>query len=170
MFSVQKKILSRPITVAECDLFQKWVGLPHIRRWWLDEWSEKAYEDMKSEQDFAKANGTFLQIIDEDFIGVCQIYSNLNGEHKYLALDDCGIRFFIGETKLLHKKIGKVLISTLAGHLFRKTQTQRIICEPQADNWPAIITLKRAGFRDRGRVKRPGRDLVQLTLRATLYS
>ena len=168
MLSEQKKILSKPIAIAERELFQKWVEQPHIRRWWLDEWSEKAYDDMKSDQDLSMGNGTFLQIIEEDCIGVCQIYSNFKGENQYLSFGDCGIRFFIGETKFLNKKLGKLLISSFVGHLFEITQVQRVVCEPQADNWPAIITLKRAGFRDQGRVKRPGRNLVQLTLRGTL--
>ena len=66
--------------------------------------------------------------------------------------------------KYLKQKLGRVIIGKLVEGIFRATKIERIVCEPQADNWPAIISLKRAKFRDHGRVRRANLSLVRLSL------
>ena len=140
-----------------------------MHRWWLDSWSDKAYQDIS---DIAKdlfVDSSMIIRIRDIPIGLSQVYSSSSSFETTLGFDECGIRFFIGNPVYLKQKIGRAVIKELAKEIFRRTQFERIICEPQADNWPAIITLKRAGFRDHGRVQRPNCNLVRLSLVRSLH-
>ena len=143
---------------------KNWVETPHVQRWWPDSWSDKAYRDIS---DIAKGifvdNSMIIRVGDTP-IGLSQVYSSLSSLETVLGFDECGIRFFIGDPAYLKQRIGRAVIKELVKEIFQRTQFERIICEPQADNWPAIITLKRAGFRDHGRVQRPNCNLVRLSL------
>ena len=157
--------------VSDKDLvpIKNWVETPHVHRWWLDSWSDKAYQDIS---DIAKdlfVDSSMIIRIRDIPIGLSQVYSSLSSFETVLSFDECGIRFFIGDPTYLKQKIGTAVINELVKEIFQKTQFERIICEPQADNWPAIITLKRAGFRDHGRVKRPNFNLVRLSLVRSLH-
>ena len=76
---------------------------------------------------------------------------------------DSGLRYFIGEKEYLNRNLGSLAVKKAITVVFENKLTERIVSEPQADNWPAIISLQRAGFRNRGRIKRTGFNLVQLT-------
>ena len=67
------------------------------------------------------------------------------------------------EKKFLNKNLGSAAVYAMVESLFEEQKIERIIAEPQADNWSAIISLQRARFRRRGRINRPGFNLVQLT-------
>ena len=157
--------------ISDKDLapIKNWVETPHVRRWWSDSWSDRAYQDISDIAVDLFVDSSMIIRIRDIPIGLSQVYSSLSSFETVLGFDECGIRFFIGDPRYLKQKLGTAVINELVKEIFQKTQLERIICEPQADNWPAIITLKRAGFRDHGRVQRPNCNLVRLSLVRSLH-
>ena len=157
--------------VSDKDLvpLKNWVETSHVRRWWSDSWSDKAYQDIRDITKDIFVDSSMIIRIRDIPIGLSQVYSSSSSFETALGFDECGIRFFIGNPAYLKQRIGRAVIIELAKEIFRRTQFERIICEPQADNWPVIITLKRAGFRDHGRVQRPNCNLVRLSLVRSLH-
>tara|TARA_B100001123_G_C15248549_1_gene1001906 strand:- start:697 stop:1272 length:576 start_codon:yes stop_codon:yes gene_type:complete len=166
---VYEKIVLIPATPDEKDLLKKWFSLPHIRRWWHDGWSEKVYDGVSNNYQNLEIDQTFIVSLDGEYIGMAQVYSELENGTTYLNAGEQGIRFMIGETRYLNKKIGRSIVKALAVKIFESASIERIICEPEVDNWAAIITLKRSGFRDQGKVKRPGRNVMRLSLVRHLF-
>ena len=157
------------VSDKDLALIKNWVETPHVQRWWPDSWSDKAYRDISDiAKDIFVDNSMIVRVGDTP-IGLSQVYSSLSSLETVLGFDECGIRFFIGDPAYLKQRIGRAVIKELVKEIFQRTQFERIICEPQADNWPAIITLKRAGFRDHGRVQRPNCNLVRLSLVRSLH-
>jgi hypothetical protein len=52
---------------------------------------------------------------------------------------------------------------------FEDQSVDRIVAAPGRDNWPANIALKRVGFRDHGRIDRPGINAMLLTLARSVF-
>ena len=157
------------ITFAEMsneyiELVKAWVAKPHVCRWWTDSWSEEIFQDTLYKKNESFIHGSMIICIDDVPIGLSQLYFSSSSPETSLSCDECGLRFFIGDAKYLKQKLGRVIISKLVKGIFRATKIERIVCEPQADNWPAIISLKRAKFRDHGRVRRANLSLVRLSL------
>ena len=159
----------RNITFAEMsneyiELVKVWLAKPHVCRWWTDSWSKEIFQDTSYEKNESFIHGSTIICVDDVPIGLSQIYFSSFSSETSLSCDECGLRFFIGDSEYLKQKLGRVIISKLVEGIFRATKIERIVCEPQADNWPAIISLKRAKFRDHGRVRRANRSLVRLSL------
>ena len=160
----EKNITFSGMSNEYIELVKAWVAKPHVRRWWIDGWSEEAFQDTAYGKNELFIYGSMMICIDDVPIGLSQIYFSSPSSETSLSCGECGLRFFIGDTKYLKKKLGRVIIGKLVEGIFRATKIERIVCEPQADNWPAIISLKRAKFRDHGRVRRANLSLVRLSL------
>ena len=146
------------------ELVKAWVAKPHVRRWWIDSWSKEIFEDTACEKNEPFIHGSMIICMDDVPIGLFQMYFSSPSPETSISCGECGLRFFIGDTEYLKQKLGGVIIGQLVEGIFCATKIERIVCEPQADNWPAIISLKRAKFRDHGRVRRANLSLVRLSL------
>ena len=149
---------------GDIELVKAWLAKPHVGRWWTDSWSEEIFQDTAHGKNESFIHGSTIICIDDVPIGLSQMYFSSSSPETRLSCGECGLRFFIGDTEYLKQKLGRVIISKLVEGIFRATKIERIVCEPQADNWPAIISLKRAKFRDHGRVLRANFSLVRLSL------
>ena len=148
----------------DIELVKAWLAKPHVGRWWTDSWSKEIFQDTVHGKNESFIHGSTIICIDDVPIGLSQMYFSSSSPETRLSCGECGLRFFIGDTEYLQQKLGRVIISKLVEGIFRATKIERIVCEPQADNWPAIISLKRAKFRDHGRVRRANFSLVRLSL------
>ena len=146
------------------ELVKAWVAKPHVCRWWTDSWSKEIFRDTSLAKNEPYIHGSTIICVNDVPIGLSQIYFSSSSPETSLSFGECGLRFFIGDTEYLKQKLGRVIIGKLVKGIFRATKIERIVCEPQADNWPAIISLKRAKFRDHGRVRRANLSLVRLSL------
>ena len=160
----EENITFTEMTNEYIELVEAWVVKPHIRRWWIDGWSEEAFQDTAYGKNESFIRGSMMICIDNVPIGISQMYFRTPSLETILSCGECGLRFFIGDTKYLKQKLGRVIIGKLVEGIFHAIKVERIVCEPQADNWPAIISLKRAKFRDHGRVRRANLSLVRLSL------
>lgn len=148
----------------DIERVKAWLAKPHVGRWWTDSWSKEIFQDTAHGKNESFIHGSTIICIDDVPIGLSQMYFSSSSPETRLSCGECGLRFFIGDTEYLKQKLGRVIISKLVEGIFRATKIERIVCEPQADNWPAIISLKRAKFRDHGRVRRANLSLVRLSL------
>ena len=146
------------------ELVKAWLAKPHVCRWWTDSWSKEIFRDTSLAKNVPYIHGSTIICVNDVPIGLSQIYFSSSSPETSLSFGECGLRFFIGDTEYLKQKLGRVIISKLVEGIFCATKIVRIVCEPQADNWPAIISLKRAKFRDHGRVRRANLSLVRLSL------
>ena len=160
----EENITFTEMSNEDIELLKAWAAKPHVRRWWIDGWSEEAFQDTAYGKNEPFIHGSTMICIDDVPIGLSQIYFSSSSPETVLSCGECGLRFFIGDTKYLKQKLGRLIIGKLVEGIFRATKIERIVCEPQADNWPAIISLKRAKFRDHGRVRRANLSLVRLSL------
>jgi aminoglycoside 6'-N-acetyltransferase len=157
------RINLRPIEIDDLRLVKKWEMEPHIKRWWKKEWSVKTDPDLQAgEGILSSKKSSIIEVIGQK-IGFIHAYSLSGMQPNSINSCDVGIRFFIGKKEFLNQNFGSAAVYAMVESLFEDQEIDRIIAEPQADNWSAIIALQRARFRGRGRINRPGFNLVQLT-------
>ncbi|MBT6308171.1 MAG: GNAT family N-acetyltransferase [Rhodospirillaceae bacterium] len=157
--------------VNELNLVEKWLGVVHVKRWWNKEWASDIINTIYRFKAAGDYNNLVYIIASADQnIGLIHVYSSLKVKPDYIDTKELSLRYLIGEKDYLNRNLGSSAIKSVIGEIFKNKEKDRIISEPQADNWPAIISLQRAGFRNRGRVSRPGFNLVQLTFSRSLLS
>ena len=158
-----KRINLKPIAIDDLRLVKKWEMEPHIKRWWRKEWSVKKNSELQVEEGICSGKKSSIIEVEGQKIGFIHVYSVTGMQRNSINPCDVGIRFFIGKKEFLNQNLGSAAVYAMVESLFEEQEIERIIAEPQADNWSAIISLQRARFRSRGRINRPGFNLVQLT-------
>jgi RimJ/RimL family protein N-acetyltransferase len=168
---LSEKINLRVAQVNELNLVEKWLGVVHVKRWWNKEWASDIVNTIYRFRDDGDCNSlVYIIALADQNIGLIHVYSSLKVKPDYIDAKELSLRYLIGEKDYLNRNLGSSAIKSVIGEIFKNKEKDRIISEPQADNWPAIISLQRAGFRHRGRVKRPGFNQVQLTFPRSLLS
>jgi RimJ/RimL family protein N-acetyltransferase len=157
--------------VNELNLVEKWLDVVHVKRWWNKEWASDIINTVYRFRDDGDYSSVVYIIASAgQNIGLVHVYSSLKVKPDCIDAKELYLRYLIGEKDYLNRNLGSSAIKSVIVEIFKNKENDRIISEPQADNWPAIISLQRAGFRNRGRVSRPGFNLVQLTFSRSLLS
>ena len=157
--------------ISKLDLIEKWLLAAHVRRWWFKEWTDSIFNGFNQPGVIpGKNNIVYIVTYREKEVGLVHSYPSTTGETSGPTNLHSGLRYLIGEKEYLNQNLGSLAVKKAMTVVFENKVTERIVSEPQADNWPAIISLQRAGFRNRGRIKRPGFNLVQLTFSRHLLS
>ena len=164
------RINLKPIEIDDLRLIKKWEMEPHIKRWWRKEWSVKTDPELKVGEGILSSKKSSIIEVGRQKIGFIHVYSVPEIQSKSINSCDVGIRFFIGKKEFLNQNLGSAAVYRMVKSLFEEQAIERIIAEPQADNWSAIISLQRAKFRSRGRINRPGFNLLQLTFSRNFLS
>lgn len=157
------------LAVEDLPTVRGWLAAPHVKRWWRDAWTDTPFASLQAGE--VPDPGLEMLRVDLDGrpVGYAQVYDALGDGtfwHGAEGVTDAtrGIDFLIGEAELVNRKIGRVMLRALAAHVFADPSVDRIVTDPHRDNWPCIIALKRAGFRERGRLTVPGVNAMHLTL------
>ena len=150
--------------ITKLYLIEKWLLAAHVKRWWFKEWADSIFDGFNQSGVIpGKSSMVYIVTFREKEVGLVHIYPSITGETSGQTNLDSGLRYLIGEREYLNQNLGSLAVKKAITVVFENKATERIVSEPQADNWSAIISLQRAGFRNRGRIKRPGFNLVQLT-------
>ena len=150
--------------ISKLHLIEKWLLTAHVKRWWPKEWADSIFNGFDQSRIITeKSSIVYIIKYGEKEVGLVHSYSSITGETGDHTNLDSGLRYLIGEREYLNQNLGSLAVKKAITVVFENKATERIVSEPQADNWSAIISLQRAGFRNRGRIKRPGFNLVQLT-------
>lgn len=156
----------RPARSDDETMIRRWLVRPHVARW--------------AHRHFTTISENFLDALltpDEEFhivefgdrpIGCAHIYPAMR-EDSWEAIGDVteatrAIDFLIGEADVVNKKVGQKMLRALSGWIFRDPAIDRIVVCLHPDNWPAIIALKRVGFREKGRHPEPKMNAMYLTI------
>ena len=157
--------------ISKLHLIEKWLLTAHVKRWWPKEWADSIFNGFDQSRIITeKSSIVYIIKYGEKEVGLVHIYPSITGETSGQTNLEAGLRYLIGEKEYLNQNLGSLAVKKAIRVVFENKVTERIVSEPQADNWPAIISLQRAGFRNRGRIKRPGFNLVQLTFPRHLLS
>lgn len=158
--------LFREAELSDGAIIHRWLSAPHVTRW-----THRVFSTISRALDGASPGAESMLYIVEfagGEIGCAHVYS-AHGDPNWTAISDVtaqtrAIDFLIGEADFLNRKIGQAMLRALAGKIFRDTDTDRIVACPHPDNWPAVIALKRAGFREKGRHPIPTMNAMYLTV------
>ncbi|MDA0342089.1 MAG: GNAT family N-acetyltransferase, partial [Proteobacteria bacterium] len=165
----------RSITATDLALLRSWLEAPHVRRWWRSDWTDPILQGI--ENGTAVPEGTDACIVEVDGRPMGYIHGYWAGRDPgrfWQAIEGVtdatrGIDFLIGEADLVNRKLGRGMIRAFVVRQFEDQSVDRIVAAPGRDNWPANIALKRVGFRDRGRIDRPGVNAMLLTLARAVF-
>lgn len=157
------KITFAEISNEYIGVIKACLAKPHVCRWCIASWSGETFQDTAYEKNGSFIHGSTIICIDDLLVGLSQMYFSTPSPETNLSCGECELRFSIGDTEYLKQKLGRVIIGKLVEGIFRATKIEWIVFELQADNWPAIISFKRAGFRNHGRVRRANLSLVCLS-------
>ena len=139
----------RSVTVADLPLLAKWLGKPHVRRWWSE--PEEALASIEEHlRDLAVE--PYIVTLDGSDFAFIQV-ADLDGEDD-AALDGqpdgtCGIDQFIGVEALLGKGHGPAFMAQFCQSLFDRGKN-RVLVDPHPDNAFAIRAYTKAGFQRLG--------------------
>ena len=150
--------------ITKLYLIEKWLLAAHVKRWWFKEWADSIFDGFNQSGVIpGKSSMVYIVTFREKEVGLVHIYPSITGETGSQTNLESSLRYLIGEKEYLNQNLGSLAVKKAITVVFENKLTERIVSEPQADNWPAIISLQRVGFRNRGRINRTGFNLVQLT-------
>jgi aminoglycoside 6'-N-acetyltransferase len=157
----------RPLVANDLTLLRSWLDAPHVRRWWRAERTDGVIRSIEIGEGVEDAcivehQGRAIGYI-RGFWAARQSSGWWAGVENVTEATKA-IDFLIGEAGMVNQKLGRAMIRAFITGLFEDQTVDRIVADPARDNWPANIALKRIGFRDRGRIDKPGVNAMLLTL------
>lgn len=166
MSASDNDIVLRPAGLADEGTIRRWLVAPHVARW-----THRVFSAVADALDSALLDPKIALYIAETGgrpIGCIHLYKPF-GDPRWQAVRDVtertrAIDFLIGETDMVNKKVGQRMLRALVAQVFRDPEIDRIVVCPHADNWAAVIALKRAGFREKGRHPEAALNAMYLTV------
>jgi len=165
----------RSITAMDLELLRAWLEVPHVRRWWQTDWTDPILQGFENGVAVPEEMDACIFEVDGHPVGYIHGYWAVRDPSRFWqAIEGVtnatrGIDFLIGEADLVNRKLGRVMIRAFVVRQFEDQSVDRIVAAPGRDNWSANIALKRVGFRDRGRIDRPGVNAMLLTLARAVF-
>lgn len=143
-----KKLSLRLFKNEDIPLFEKWLYMPHIAKWyhnpldWIDE--------VKKRNDEFSFLYHFIVEVENKPIGFCQYYEyHHSGEKWHGKIDIDGaysIDYLIGETEYLGTGFGKKIIQALIEKIKLQNGVKCIIVQPEQENKASCNALLSSGF------------------------
>jgi RimJ/RimL family protein N-acetyltransferase len=160
----------RPLRAVDLPLVRGWLAAPHVRRWWQEHWTDALFDGIERGEAAPGDTDPFVVDLDGRPVGYVHATWALRDPSGFwtgiegVTEAPRGIDFLIGDVGLVNRKLSRAMLRAFVSTLFEDPAVDRIVADPQRNNWPANIVLKRVGFRDRGRIDRPGVNAMLLTL------
>jgi aminoglycoside 6'-N-acetyltransferase len=135
----------RPLQTGDLALVRRWLGAPHVARWWGD--ADEKIADIREHVTSATVR-PYLILMDGRPVGYIQSY-DIHGEDDHPYNDQpqgtIGMDLSIGEPDLVGKGHGPAIIEAFARRLF-DDGAPRVVIDPDPDNARAIRAYEKAGF------------------------
>ena len=134
----------RPMTTADLTLIRRWLGLPHVRKWWGD--PDDQYALVSGDLDEPAMDQYIVSTGGNDF-GYLQCYDQTawNSGFGDQPEGTRGIDLFIGEPDMIECGHGSAFIRAFADDRLRRG-TPRLVVDPDLANRRAIRAYAKAGF------------------------
>jgi aminoglycoside 6'-N-acetyltransferase len=152
----------RPMTADDLLLVQRWLGEPHVVRWWgkPDEQFDLVSGDLDQ-----PAMSQFIVMRETRPFAYLQCYDPAAWDNGGLGPQPAGTRGidqFIGEVDMLDRGHGSAFIRSFIDRLLIP-ETPRVVTDPDPANARAIRAYEKAGFRRDRLVDTPdGRALLMV--------
>ena len=165
----------RKVLSTDIECIRLWLQQPHVRRWWDQAWSAPVLDGLENGTGIPEWIDAYIVKLDARPIGYIQAYRALGDPSGFWEnVEDVteatiAVKFLIGEVVKVNRKLGRLVLNRFTGMLFNDPDVDRIVANPQRDNWPANIALKRAGFRDRGTIAKLGMNCMLLSMARGVY-
>ncbi len=159
-------VFFRKAEAADKATIQDWLTAAHVTRW-----AHKVFSRIGAALEGPRSGleaELLIAVIDGRSVGCAFVY-RADGDSSWSAIPDVtpqtrAIDFLIGEPDALNRKWGQAMLRALGLQVFEDPGIDRIVACPLADNWPAVIALKRVGFREKGRHPNPAMNAMYLTV------
>jgi aminoglycoside 6'-N-acetyltransferase len=144
----------RAMTEADLPLVRRWLGQPHVARWWLQD--ATAAQQLQEYADRVAGRGdtgtTLLIVVEPGHgpVGWCQWYrwDDTPNEARELGTDpdDIGFDYALGDPGATGRGLGTQMIAALVQHVHEHHPGCGILVEPEAANAASRHVLERNGF------------------------
>jgi aminoglycoside 6'-N-acetyltransferase len=136
------------MTAADLPLARRWLGEPHVARWWTEPLDEQLAD---FELALAGADPTVLSIalVDGRPVGLLQWYrwSDYPQAAEYGAgPDDVGLDYLIGDPGDVGRGLGTALIAAAVAQIARVRPTSALLVSVDATNLASRGVLENNGF------------------------
>jgi aminoglycoside 6'-N-acetyltransferase len=142
----------RPMQPADLVLVERWLGEPHVARWYLAG-STVARELDDLRRCIAGTEPTHVLVVEEAGrpVGWCQWYRCDDYPEHAVAVGaergDVGIDYAVGEPDRVGRGVGTALVQTLVDRITADLPGVGLITDPDAANLGSRRVLEKAGFR-----------------------
>lgn len=145
----------RPMVRDDFAAVSRWLGRPHVRRWWVDEDADSQVVAQKYGPRIDGIEPTEMFVIcDCDRpVGLVQRYRVADypdwARSLSLVTDPAtaaGIDYLIGEPDALNRGIGTAAIRAAVSDIYLRWPVTTVLVSVQQANWPSWRALERAGF------------------------
>ena len=132
----------------DIQLFENWLRQDFILKWYHEpeEWLREAKEYQGEFHWISR----FIVMDEETPMGFCQFYKYEDGKETWngtIPLEGTySIDYLIGEKEYIGKGCGRQIINLLIEKIFRETEGERIIAQPEPENAASCRTLLSCGF------------------------
>lgn len=141
----------RRMTDADLALVRRWMGEPHVARWYVAGSTVEA--EMSDVRDSVQGEQPVEMLIIEEGgqpVGWCQWY-RCEDDPDWAAdvgadPDDAGIDYAIGDRQAVGRGVGTALIRLLVAHVRRQLPQAAIFADPEATNGASRRILEKNGF------------------------
>lgn len=143
-----EKLLLRQFYDKDIKLFEKWLYMPHIAKWYHNplNWIDEA---KKRNTEFSFLHH-FIAELDGKPIGFCQYYEYHHSGEDWHGNTDINntysIDYLIGDTEYLGKGYGTAIVKALIEKIKLHHNPNRIIVQPEQENKASCNTLLSCGF------------------------
>lgn len=147
------RIEFRRLTTSDLPLVHRWLGAPHVFRWWYDEGTSYAEIEEKFVPRIEGRDQVepFAILYEGSPIGYIQTYLIAHDE-EYARLvdveDSAGVDLFIGEAEYVYRGLGSHILRRFLGEVvFENEDVKTCVIGPETRNEAAIRAYEKAGFR-----------------------
>jgi aminoglycoside 6'-N-acetyltransferase len=145
-------ITLRPLGVDELALVERWMGEPHVARWFLAGSSlERELADVRESVTGAQDVQVLLVLEDGGAaVGWCQWYPCAEDPEWAAEVGagpgDVGVDYAIGEAGAVGRGVGTELVAALVGLVRSERPGCGVVADPEADNLASRRVLEKNGF------------------------
>jgi len=143
------------LTEADLPLVRRWLGSPHVARWW-----GAPDEEIRQIRDHLAGGCVtpFLMVEAGRPLGYLQVY-HANGDPFWQGCafprETFGLDLSIGEVEATGRGLGPRFLRIVLDRLFAMPEVARVHIDPAPDNAIAIRAYEKAGFRREGLIDTP---------------
>jgi|688.fasta_scaffold225576_2 RimJ/RimL family protein N-acetyltransferase len=147
---LSKVFTFKPLQESDLELLCRWFAEPHVKEWWNDNLSFEAIKFKYKKRIGGKIVSPYIVYINDRAIGFIQSYqADKVGEGWWPNEKEgtVGIDQFIGESDLINRGIGTLMIRAFIDHLLQEPSINKIITDVDPKNLRAIRCYEKTGLK-----------------------